>query len=444
MNKIKFKPTVRFLQLIVLLIVLGIVVDIGFVYSLELKQYWFIVAIILFLFALIDLFKVVYLPVPVIERQIANSFSVGVNYEIKLIVKNINSSNIVIDIYDHFPEQAEISGLPRRLLLDKNEVAELTYFFKPLMRGSLCFTQIECLIHSPFSLWHYRHNLPIINEVRVYPNYVPVMQYALLATENRLSMMGIFKHRRRGEGLDFHQLREFRDGDSLRQIDWKASSRARKMIAREYQDERDQQIIVMMDCGHRMLTKDDDLSHFDHSLNALLLLSYVALKQGDSIGVSTFGHENSRWIKAVKGVSNLHVLLNGIYDLQPGLLAPDYSTAARELITRQRKRSFVIVMTNLRDDDSDDLLSAIHLLKKHHKVVVANLQEQAIIEYLDEPIINMQNALTVSAIYAYQMKRDLLVKKIRNTGINILDVAPDKLALSLTNLYFDLKVRNQI
>ncbi len=426
------------------MIVLGVIVDIGLSFSFELKLYWYVFAVVLFLFSLIDLFKVAYFPLPLIERHISNSLAVGVNYDVKLTVKNNNTSNIMIDIYDHFPEQAEVSGLPRRLLLDKNEVAELTYFFKPLMRGIVRFTQIECLMYSPFLLWQYRHRLPIINEVRVYPNYVPVMQYALLATENHLSMMGIFKHRRRGEGLDFHQLREFRDGDSLRQIDWKASSRARKMIAREYQDERDQQIVVMMDCGHRMLTKDGDLSHFDHSLNALLLLSYVALKQGDSIGVSTFGHENPRWIKSVKGVSNLHVLLNGIYDLQPGLLAPDYSSAARELLLRQRKRAFVIVMTNLRDDDSDDLLSSIRLLKKHHKVVVANLQEQTINEVLEAPIMNLQNALTVSAIHAYQMKRDLLVKKIRNTGINILDVAPDKLALSLTNLYFDLKVKGQI
>jgi len=437
---IKFKPASRLFHLSIVLIVLGLISSIW----AELWQLWFISVIIILLISLFDLWRVYNTPAPTIKRNITGSLSLGIVQQVQLIIKNNSQTNLVVDIYDHFPEQVEVNGMPRRLYLDSHEVAELSYQLKPLQRGDLTLLQTECLVLSPLALWRYQHMLPVFNEVRVYPDYAPVIEYALLATENHLSMMGILKHRRRGQGMDFHQLREFREGDSIKQIDWKASSRMRKMIAREYQDERDQQIIIMLDCGHRMLAQDGNLSHFDHSLNAVLLLSYVALRQGDSVGISTFSHEDQRWIKPVKGVANINLLLNGIFDLQPGSAVPDYSSAARDLVLRQRKRSLVLILTNLRDDDYDDLQSAVQLLKKYHKVVIASLQEQAIADRLEQPLVNLQDALTVASTHVYQSKRELLVKQLRNSGINTLDVSPENLPLALTNTYLDLKTSGQM
>ena len=136
---------------------------------------------------------------------------------------------------------------------------------------------------SVLGLWKKNIIQPLKSEVRNYPNFSSVMKYSLLATDQRLNQMGILKKRRRGEGLNFHQLREYRDGDSLRQIDWNATARTHKLISRDYQEERDQQIIFLVDCGRRMLAHDDQLSHFDHTLNAILLLSHVALRQGDAV-----------------------------------------------------------------------------------------------------------------------------------------------------------------
>jgi len=440
MKIFNFKPAKRLLHLIIVLTLLAVISSIW----PELQAYWFMIMYTVLILAFIDLGWLFKTPAVYIKRDLPTALSLGLVHEVKLSVKNRARRNIVLDVFDHFPQQAEVNGMPRRLLLDTDETAQLSYYLKPLLRGDLKLKQVECQILSPFAFWHRRDLLTLENRARVYPNYAPVIEYAFLATENHLSMMGILKHRRRGQGMDFHQLREFREGDSLKQIDWKASSRMRKMIAREYQDERDQQIIVMLDCGHRMLAQDGDLSHFDYSLNALLLLAYVALRQGDSIGVSTFSNENARWVKPVKGVTNINILLNGIYDLQPGSAAPDYSSGARDLILRQRKRSLVLILTNLRDDDCDDLKAAVQVLKKYHKVVVASLQEQALVDKLQQPVVNLDDALTVAATHSYQLKRDLLVKQLRNSGINTLDVLPEQLALSLTNTYLDLKSSGQI
>ena len=440
MNFIPFKPAQRLLLIAAVLAVIGLLASIW----PALEVAWFAVLAVFVLISVYDLWRVRPVPPPLVQRTVATALAVGVRHKIKLHVKNVSQRNLQIEIYDYFPEQTEIRGMPRRLHLRAGEHAELWYFLKPLQRGIFKFDFIESQILSPFGLWRYKHLLKVEDEIRVYPNYAPVIEYALLATENHLSMMGILKFRRRGQGMDFHQLREFRDGDSIKQIDWKASSRMRKLIAREYQDERDQQIIIMLDSGHRMLARDGELSHFDHSLNALLLLAYVALRQGDSVGVSTFSHEDRRWIKPVKGVANINRLLNGIFDLQPGTSAPDYSSAARELVLRQRKRSLVLILTNLRDDDYDDLRASVQMLKKHHRVVVASLQERAISRQLEAPVIKLNDALSVAATHAYQARRERLVRQLRNSGIHTLDVLPEELALTLTNAYLNLKASGQI
>jgi len=440
MKFIKFKPANRLLQVAVSLVLLSLFMS----FLSDVETIWYLIVITIFSVLLFDLWRVYKVPAPSIMRKLSATLSVGVRHEVKLTVKNISHQQLSLDLYDYFTEQVQVDGMPRRLILEASESAELTYHLKPLHRGILKLTTVECQILSPLNLWYFKHLLDVNNSARVYPDYAPIIEYTLLATENHLSMMGILKHRRRGQGMDFHQLREFRENDSIKQIDWKASSRMRKMIAREYQDERDQQIIFMLDCGHRMLAQDGELSHFDYSLNALLLLSYVALKQGDSIGVSTFSHENSRWIKPVKSILNINSLLNGIYDLQPGSDAPDYSSGARDLILRQRKRSLVIVLTNLRDDDADDLKAAVLLLKKYHKVVVVSLQEQVLVQALDKQIVDLDDALTLASTHSYLLKRNILVNQLRALGIKTLDVLPEQLALAMTNVYLDLKTSGQI
>ena len=221
--------------------------------------------------------------------------------------------------------------------------------------------------------------------LRVYPNFAALSGYALFATDNRLSQIGVLQRRRRGEGLDFDQLREYREGDSQRKIDWKASQRMHKLISREYQDERDQQVVFLVDCGRRMRAKDDDCSHFDHALDATLLLAYVGLRQGDAVGLMTMSGDE-RFLAPRKSRAMVNRILNTVYDLQPGLLTSDYYQAAVNLSKRLRKRALIVIISNLRDEDDDTLLPALRLLQKRHLVLFASLRERALDEAVDLPV----------------------------------------------------------
>jgi len=373
-----------------------------------------------------------------IKRDLPGSLPLGVSRHIGLRISNKSNKTQRLDVFDHFPEQIQSEGLPVKLSIPAEQHADIQYKIIAQQRGKLIFPKVQIKLQSLLKLWKLNIFLAVKDKTNVYPNFAAISHYALLATDNNLSQLGIIKKRRRGEGQDFHQLREYREGDALRQIDWKATSRIQKLISREYQDERDQEIIFMLDCGHRMLAKDDELSHFDHTLNALLLLSYVALRQGDAVGLGTFAGDQ-RWIAPRKGYHTVQNILNTVYDLQPSSESPDYSKAATDLLIRHKKRSLVIILTNLRDEDSDDLLPAIQLLRKRHLVLLANLQEASIDKTLEQAIDDLPSALKNAATQKFLQHRQTTFEKLISSGINTLDVSPNKLTVELINAYLGIK-----
>jgi len=251
----------------------------------------------------------------------------------------------------------------------------------------------------------------------------------------------VLQVRRRGEGMEFHQLREYRQGDAQRAVDWKATARSGKLISREYEEEKDQRVLLVVDCGRRMASKDDDvdgLSHFDHTLNAALLLAHVALRQGDAVGMMTMGGV-SRYCEPRKSIGALHALLNHAYDIEPTLAMPDYELAASQLMLRVRRRALVIVLTNLRDEDDATLLPALRLLRARHLVVLASLREAIVSRALTARVDSFERAVTHAAAADYLERRSRVFSRIENAGAITLDVEPARLPIALVNRYLGLK-----
>jgi uncharacterized protein (DUF58 family) len=423
-----------------LLLAVALLLPVGLLPALQpqlIPAWWGLLGLIV-LVSLLDAFLAWRQPLPQITRRLPGSLALGVPETITLRLRHKGKRPQTITVFDHYPTTLQVEGLPSTVSLATEGYADIRYLARPLERGEAWFRGVQLRLLSPLRLWWQQSHVELENQVRVYPNFAAVAKYTLLAADNRLSQMGIRKHRRRGEGQDFHQLREYRQGDPLRQIDWKASARLRKLISREYQEERDQEIIFLLDCGHRMLARDDELSHFDHSLNAILLLAYVALRQGDGVGFGNFSGEQ-RWLKPIKGISMINHLFNTLYDLQPSTHVPDYAAAATQLLLRQKKRALVVLITNLRDEDNADLLPAIRLLQQRHLVLVASMQEQALSQVLDNRITDFDQALRHAATRDYLQSRGQAVDALRARGIMCLDVIPRDLSVALVNQYLDIK-----
>ncbi|WP_330208630.1 DUF58 domain-containing protein [Pseudomonas sp. Z13] len=393
----------------------------------------------LLLLAVLDAGRLRRRPSPRVRRQMPGSLALGRWGEVRVTLDHDCSQPLVVQVFDHVPDGLTVENLPQSIDLRPGEQSELGYRLKPQRRGHFSFTRCEVHLPSPLGLWSARRLIDVSDATRVYPDFARLYGAQLLAVDNWLNQLGVRQRQRRGLGLEFHQLREFREGDSLRQIDWKATARQRTPIAREYQDERDQQIMFMLDCGRRMRSQDAELSHFDHALNACLLLSYVALRQGDAVGLCTFACDQPRYLAPVKGSGQLNLLLNAVYDLDTSRRTADYQAAANQLLARQKRRSLVIVVTNLRDEDDEELLSAVKRLSRQHRVLVASLREEVLDQLRQAPVQTLPEALAYCGNVEYLNTRDELHDRLNAHGLSVLDTLPSELGAALVTRYLGWK-----
>ena len=429
--------------LVVLLVawgVLGVASSFGVVPA----RAWAIAGTMLALLALVDLALLLRAQVPDVARRVPEALPLGVEREVVLQLEP-GARRQRVDVHDLHPGGWEASGLPRTLALVPGMVSSVGYRLRPNARGGFAFAGVHLRLHAPLRLWHRLCVAGAAQRVRVFPNFAPLARYALVSAEQASRMMGAHIRRRRGEGTDFHQMREYRVGDSLRQIDWKATSRARKLISREYQDEKNQQLVVVLDTGRRMMARDPgpakaggDLAHFDHALDAALLVSYLALRQGDAVGLLAAGGDR-RWVPPQRGMAAIDVLLRASYDLEPGPVATDYLAAATELSLRQRRRGLLMLVTNLRDEDIEDLLAAVRMLQKRHLVVVASLRERALDDVLGQEVRDEAGAVRAGATARYLAQRAAAHEALRRHRVMVLDVTSEQLPAALVERYLAIK-----
>ncbi|WP_433588522.1 DUF58 domain-containing protein [Pseudomonas koreensis] len=393
----------------------------------------------LLLLALLDAIRLQRLPSPRVHRQMPGSLALGRWSEVRLQVSHDFREPITLAMFDHVPQGLTFDNLPLSVALQPGQFSEVGYRLRPLSRGHFSFALCEINLPSPLGLWSGKRLLDVPAQTRVYPDFARLYGGELLAVDNWLSQLGVRQRQRRGQGQEFHQLREFREGDSLRQIDWKATARQRTPIAREYEDERDQQIIFMLDCGRRMRSQDGELSHFDHALNACLLLSYVALRQGDAVGLSTFADDQPRYLAPVKGSGQLNVLLNTVYDLASSQRPADYQAAIRQLLTRQKRRALVILMTNLQDEDHGELTNAVQYLSRQHQVLVVSLREETLDQMRQDSVQTLPEALAYCGAVDYLNARAELNERLIAHGTPVLDVPTSKLNTELVSMYLSWK-----
>lgn len=429
--------------LIALAAMLLLAVPLGILAALQIdagswQPVWWGLLLALGVAALIDVIDLRRLPMPAVQRSLSGNLPLGHWSTVQLTVRNDHGRAVEIELFDHVPESMAFEQLPQSVRLQPGEHCRLDYRLRPTQRGRFALRHCSIRLTSRLGMWRNRRLLPLADETRVYPDFAQPHDAGLQAIDVWLNRLGVRQHPRRGLGLEFHQLREFREGDTLRQIDWKATARTRTPIAREYQDERDQQIMLMLDCGRRMRSQDGELTHFDHALNAGLLLAYAALRQGDAVGVCTFAGEQ-RHVAPGKGQQHLRVLLNSLYDLQPTQQPADFAAAVDQLLMRQQRRALVIVLSNLRDEDDVELHAALARLGRRHRVLLVSLREEVLDHLRLRPVETLQDALDYCGAQDYLSARQELHKRLAARGTPVMDVQPCDLGPALIGRYLSWK-----
>lgn len=437
------KPTPRLLGLTAALllaaILLGALPLLGLALPAGLQHLWLGALLVLAGLALGDALWLRRQPSPLLERQLPGHLALDRWNEVLLRIVPGAQPPRWLEVFDHVPAELEFRGLPQRVALPTEQGIALRYRIRPRQRGDSTFARCEIGLPSRLGLWQARRYLELPGQTRIYPDFARLHGARLMAVDSWLGRLGVRQRPRRGSGQEFHQLRDFRSGDSLRQIDWKATARKHQPIAREYQDERDQQIVFLLDSGRRMRSQDGDLSHFDHALNACLLLAHVALRQGDAVGLLAFAGSAPRYLPPAKGQQQLNALLNSVYDLQPGQLPGDYQAAAGELLARQPRRALVVLLSNLRDEDDQQLPLAAAQIARRHRLLIASLREEVLDRQRQQPVESYADALSYCGTIDYAASRSELHERLAAQGLPVLDVRPGELGPELISRYLQWK-----
>ena len=379
-----------------------------------------------------------------IERLHDNRLSLGAQNAIRLRVLNLSPRAVRIWVRDEPPEAFRIDATRRILsgLAPARQAWEDSYAVLPLNRGDYRFGDINLRWLGPLRLVIRQGRAPAAVSVKVYPNLLDIRRYDLLLHKERLHEMGLRTLRQLGEGTEYDRLREYLPDDDFRHIDWKATARRNRPITTEYATERSQNIVIVLDSGRMMLSPVGEIAKLDYTLNAALLLSYVAAGKGDRVGLLAFSDEVHTYLTPKHGQGQFYRMLELLYGLRASPVEPNYRQALSYLAVKQRKRSLVVLFTDISGGPGiDDLVGQTLLLNRAHIVVVVTISDpdvQAAARQIpgDSGAV-YQRATAVNLLD----ERRLALDSLRRRGVFTLDIPANQLSLAVINQYLQMKAR---
>ncbi len=417
------------------------------------------------------------LPVTIALRdETPETWTIAPEYSESLLTSDLPTVNANVNANaDEKSAAAIFAAAPLPLLpkvslrLSAGQSASGKYHFTPARRGDFRFGFLSARYGTTLGFWFRQFKREAESEARVYPDLSLVRRYELALREGKMRDIGLHLLRLRGRGTEFESLREYTSGDEYKSINWNASARSGKLISTSYEIERDQTIVICLDCGRMMtsmavsktdskpdkhhqndgspesLSPETPLSKLDCAINATVLLSHVAASMNDAVGLLLFSDGIVKWLPPRKGRVQTGAIIEALYSAQPSLVEPDYQVAYEHLMARKVRRALVVTFTDIIDTQaSRELLSASGALRKHHNALCVTIANRDVLE------MAAQFPETGDALYEKAMAQRMLseregaLERLRASGVGILDVEANQLTVATVNRYLSLKSRGAL
>lgn len=379
------------------------------------------------------------------EREVSERFSIGDQNAVGITLYNYYPFPVRVSVIDELPVQFQERNWIRKLLLKPAGTAALRYELRPESRGEYRFYAINVFVHGPLRLVKRRCITGSEQVVKVYPSYLQMRRYQLLAMSNRLQEAGVKKVRKLGHSMEFEQIKEYVRGDDYRTINWKATARKNDLMVNNYTDERSQQIYCMINKGRVMKMPFNGLTLLDYAINASLVLSNVALVRQDKAGLITFEKNLDTFLLADKKTTQMNLVLESLYRQQTDFREADYEKLFSVIRNRITHRSLLVLFTNFESMESlQRELPALKKMAKYHLLLVI------IFENTELQALTGKNAATLEDIYIktiaekFIFEKKLMVRELHKNGIPSILSAPEALTVNAVNKYLELKTRLSI
>ena len=376
------------------------------------------------------------------RRTMADRFSNGDDNEVNIRVESIYSFPVLLHVIDEIPPVFQRRDIHFRLRLGMGEGKNIRYFLRPTERGEYDFGLIRIFVSSPISLLQRRFSLGQPRQVKVYPSYLMLTRYELLAISNNLTELGIKKIRRVGNHTEFEQIRNYVTGDDFRLINWKATARTSRLMVNVYQDERSQQVFSIIDKGRVMQQAFRGMTYLDYAINASLVLSYMAMRKEDKAGIVTFSSRFEDFVPASRYAGHMQNILEILYRQQTRFAESDYSALVDGVNLHVSKRSLLVLYTSFANRVSmERQLPYLLQLNRRHRLLVVFFEDDEVKDYLatcpdsDEEYYRH----VIAEQFAYEQR--LIVSSLKQRGIMALLTTPEKLSVDVLNKYLEIKAR---
>lgn len=380
-----------------------------------------------------------------VTRYHDTKLSLGAENPILVAVRNRDRHPVVFWLRDEPPEAF---GIEKRII--DGQAAALgewkgSYHVRPLRRGDYSFGDINLRWRGPLGLVIRQGRVKAPGPVKVYPNLLDVRRYDLLLKRNRLQEMGLRHSRQFGQGTEFERLREYLPDDDFRRIDWNATARRNRPVTVEYQTERSQTVMAVLDTGRMMQSPVAEIAKLDYVVNAVLFLGYVASGRGDRVGMMTFADQVTHYLNPQLGRRQFYRMLERLYAVQSQPVEPDYRRAFVYLSARQRKRALVVIFTDISGSvGMEALVSQVALLARHSLPLVVTISDPDVVAAARQTPHDSLSVYQRAAATEMLADRQVALESLHRRGIHTLDVPANQLSTAVINRYLELKGRTQL
>lgn len=382
---------------------------------------------------------------PAVERRMDSRLVVGIENRITVRLHNAHERAVRVTVRDDLPDGWE--GSPDELSVELPPYArrEVTYTVVPPRRGRFTFGDLHLKIEGAAKLGASVVRVRAGEEARVFPNVLGPRRYELAARLGDLASVGFRSVRQSGGGGEFEQLREYVSGDAYRDLDWKSTAKRMRPVTRVFEQERSQIVLLALDAGRMMATKLGAISKLDHSINAALLLAWVALRKGDRVGLLVFSDHVHQFVAPGRGPGHYRAILEALYAVEADETFVDFRRLVEFMQLRARKRALLVLFSDLLDEaHAMPLAEHAGLLRRRHLPVCVTMHDPVAEKLADAPVSDASEAYRRAAAADLLKEREGVKAHLRKSGVSLVEAPPGELAVQTVNRYLDIKARRAL
>ncbi len=379
------------------------------------------------------------------SRILPEKLSNGDDNPIEISVKNNYNFNSTLKLIDELPFQYQKRDFEINIILTKLEQKKIIYSLRPLERGEYYFGHLNIYASSPLDFISRRFQFGKDAMIPNYPSFLQLKKYMLLAFSNKIFEYGLKKIRRIGHTMEFEQIKDYVQGDDLRNINWKATAKSNKLMVNQYQDERSQPVYSVIDKGRVMKMPFEGLSLLDYAINAALVISNVALKKQDKAGIFSFSRKVENKVVAERRPSQMNNILETLYNVSTDFAESDFSRLYIDIKRNLNQRSLLLLYTNFETLDAlHRQLPYLKAIAKNHLLVVIFFENTELQKLTQKSAVNTFEIFekTIAEKFIYEKK--LIVNELQKHGIQSILTAPEHLTINTINKYLEIKARGML